>query len=153
MFGTRGQDDDGIVSLVKETAEGLGRLLADHIKLARVEIVADAKAYGRHAGLMVVAAVFLLLGYAFAWLAAALALGRLVGLPLAALIVGGAHLLAGLVALVVVRDRLRKTRVMDGTVAEVTRSVATLRAPGRAAGVNGDTDGDSDAMTGGGAAP
>src|SRR4029078_7092278 len=82
MFGTRPEhESDGIMSLVKETADGLGRLIADHIKLARVEMVADAKEYGRHVGLLTVAGIFVAIGYVFAWIAAALGLARWGGAP------------------------------------------------------------------------
>ena len=43
-------DGDGIITLVKETASGFGQLVADHIRLARVEMTADAKSYARDIG-------------------------------------------------------------------------------------------------------
>jgi hypothetical protein len=131
MFGARTNGDggsDGLISLVQETAEGFGELIADHIKLARVEIVADAREYGRNLGFIGLGAILLIVGYAFAWLAAALVLGRFLGLPGALLLVGAAHLLAGVVGIAVARRKLRGVRVMDDTVAEVGRSVATIAA-------------------------
>jgi hypothetical protein len=131
MFGARTNGDggsDGIISLVQETAEGFGQLIADHIKLARVEMVADAKEYGRHLGFLGLGAILLLVGYAFAWLAAVLVLGRHLSLPGAFLLVGGVHLLAGAAGIAVARTKLRGVRVMDDTVAEVGRSVATIAA-------------------------
>jgi hypothetical protein len=121
-------EGDGLFELVRETADGLGRLIADHIKLARVEIVADARAYGRRAGLLAVAAAFLVVGYLFVWLAAALGLALLIGEPLAFLAVAGLHLIGGAIGLMVVTRKLRQARVMDGTVSEVERSISTLRA-------------------------
>src|SRR6185503_2179061 len=41
------EESDGIIALVKETADGFGHLIAEHVKLARLELVADAKASGR----------------------------------------------------------------------------------------------------------
>jgi hypothetical protein len=127
--GGYAQDDGGgIISLVRETAEGLGRLIADHIKLARVEMVADAKTYTRHAALLGVALVVLLVGYVFCWLAAGLALARLIGLPLAMLAVGVLHAVVGAVVLSAARRRMAKTHVLDDTVNEASRTVATLSA-------------------------
>lgn len=129
MSGGYGQEDGGgIISLVRETAEGLGRLIADHIKLARVEMVADAKAYARSGGLLAVAALVLVIGYVFAWLAAGLALARVIGAPLAMLAVAAVHLVGGGVALSVALRRMKKTRVLDDTVHEATRTVATITA-------------------------
>ena len=130
MFGPRSEHEgDGIMSLVKETADGLGRLIADHIKLARVEMVADAKEYGRHVGLLTVAGVFVAIGYVFGWIAAALGLARWVGAPLAFLIVAVLHIAGGAIGLGAVARRLKTTpRPLDDTVSEVNRSVATLAA-------------------------
>jgi hypothetical protein len=132
MLGARdrgSEDSDGIISLVKETADGLGRLIGDHVKLARVELVADAKSYARGGGLLVGAAMILLLGYAMAWIAGALALARVIGAPLAFGAVALLHLVAGGVALAAAARRIRRTHLMDDTAAEVSRSVGALAAP------------------------
>jgi hypothetical protein len=130
MLGARPEHEgDGIMSLVRETADGLGRLIADHIKLARVEMVADAKEYGRHVGLLTVAGIFVAIGYVFAWIAAALGLARWVGAPLAFVIVAVLHLAGGAIGLGAVARRLKaRSRPLDDTVSEVSRSVATLAA-------------------------
>ena len=60
-------------------------------------------------------------------------LGRFLGLPGALLIVGAAHLLAGVAGIAVARTKLRGVRVMNDTVAEVGRSVATIAAEARVA--------------------
>jgi hypothetical protein len=120
------EQNDGLIALVKETADGLGRLIADHINLARLEIVADAKTYSRRVGLMTLAGVFVALGYLFAALALALALGRLMGSPLAFLAVGAVHLIGGILGVSTVLRRLKNTRILDETASEVGRTVATL---------------------------
>jgi len=53
------EDSDGIISLVRETADGLGKLIADHVKLARVELVSDARFYARDLAVMAVAGLVL----------------------------------------------------------------------------------------------
>jgi hypothetical protein len=128
MAMPRANDEgESFITLVRETADGLGRLIADHIKLARVEVAADAKEYGRRVGFLAAAGAIIGLGYLFAWIAIALALARVAGAPLAFLAVGGLHLIAGLVVLSVVSRRLKSARVMGETVSEVGRTVTALR--------------------------
>jgi hypothetical protein len=122
------EDSDGIISLVRETADGLGKLIADHVKLARVELVSDARFYARDLAVLVVAAVVLLLGYALAWLAAAMAVGRAIGnTPLAFAGVAVLHLIAGVVGMVIAAKRMRRVRLMHDTAEEVSRSMSALR--------------------------
>lgn len=129
MATPRVQDEsEGFIALVRETADGLGRLFADHLKLARVEMVADAKAYSRRVGSMAVAVAVMVVGYLFGCLAGALALARIIGAPLAFLVIGSAHLVLGLIGLWLLARKLRKPVVLDDTVSQVGRSVATLRA-------------------------
>jgi hypothetical protein len=133
MFGpkdsTNGDNErDGIITLVKETADGLGRLIADHIKLARTEIVADARSYGRDVGLLLAAVFGLGLGYALGCVAGALALAPLIGGPLAFAAVAGLNVVLGAVGAAAGVRALRRTRPMAGTMAEVSRSVTALSA-------------------------
>jgi len=127
-------EGDSFIALLRETADGLGRLVAEHIRLARVEMVADAKDYSRRVGLMAAAGGVILIGYFFAWIATALALGRVIGAPLAFLLVGGLHIGGGAAIMVALARRQREARVMDQTVSEVGRTVTALRG-----GVNGGT--------------
>lgn len=119
---------DGIVSLVKETADGLSRLVADHIRLARTEMIADARRYARGLGVTALAAGLLGLGYALGCVAGALALGTVIGNPLAFCAVAGFHLLVGAIVLVSGMRQLRAERPMDNTAAEVSRTVTMLTA-------------------------
>lgn len=128
------EGNDGIIGLVRETADGLGELIADHIKLARTEIVAEAKTFGRQATVLLVAGLVLAIGYALACVAAALALAPWLGAPLAFVCVGALHGLAGAIAVATAVRRIRRTRLLGETVAEVGRSVKALapEADGRA---------------------
>lgn len=74
------EEREGIVGLIRETVDGLRDLIADHIKLARLELVADAKTYGRSVAVLVVAGLVLAIGYIFGLVAAALGLAR-IGAP------------------------------------------------------------------------
>jgi hypothetical protein len=132
---------DGIIGLVRETADGLGRLIADHIKLARLEIVADAKSYARETTVLLVGVVVALIGYGFAWVAAALGLSRLIGAPLAFAFVAVLHLVAGGIALAVASRRMKRKRLMQETASEVNRSVNALSRSPQVANGNGASSG------------
>jgi hypothetical protein len=120
---------DGIVSRLKETADGLGQLVADHVKLARVELIAEARSYGRGLSALAVGVLLLVVGYVFAWTAAALALSRVVGAPLAFVIVAGPHLIAGIVGCVSAVGKLQQTEILPESGVEAARSVNALIKP------------------------
>jgi len=123
------EEREGIVGLIRETVDGLRDLIADHIKLARVEMVADAKTYGRSITMLAVAGVVLAIGYIFGLLAAALALGRVWGAPLAFLAVAALHLIVGGVAMASSLSRMRRTHPMHDTVVEAKDSLTALARP------------------------
>jgi uncharacterized membrane protein YqjE len=123
------ENGDGIVSRLKETADGLGQLVADHVKLARIELVAEARSYGQGLAVLAVAVILLVLGYGFAWLAAALALSRVVGAPLAFIIVAAPHLIAGILGCISAVAKLRQTEILPESGIEATRSVNALVKP------------------------
>src|SRR5262249_38158325 len=117
------RERDGLIALVKDTADGLGRLIADHIKLARTEIVADAKSYARDTAVLGACVFVLAVGYAFAWIAAALALRRVIGAPLAFAAVAALHLILGAVGVAAAARAMRRTPPLLGTRTEVGPSV------------------------------
>ena len=130
MHGARKKDDgdgDGIISLVRETADGLGHLISDHIKLARLELVSDAKSYGRQSALLLVMGALLILGYALAAVGLALVLSQWWGAITGFFAVAGLHVVVGGIGLAVAISRMRRTHLMDETLSEVSRSVSTLR--------------------------
>ncbi len=120
---------EGVVGLLRETADGLGQLIADHIKLARLELTADARSYGQGVATLVIAGAVLTLGYAFAWLAIALALARLWGAPIAFAAVAVLHLLAGAIAVSSAIRRMKRTRLMRESANAASRSVDALTRP------------------------
>jgi len=122
------QESDGIIALVRETADGLGQLIADHVKLARVELASDARFYVRDLTVLVIAGLVLFLGYAIACVAAGLALGRAMhNTPLAFGAVAALHLIAGAIGVVLAAKRAKRVRLMHDTAEEVSRSVSALR--------------------------
>ncbi|HVV17091.1 MAG TPA: phage holin family protein [Polyangia bacterium] len=130
MSRQAGQDaPDGVVGLLRETADGLGQLIADHIKLARLELAADARSYGQSVATLLVAGFVLALGYAFAWLAIGLAMSRVCGAPISFGGIAALHLIAGAVAVSAAIKRMKKTRLMRESAAEASRSVSALTRP------------------------
>jgi hypothetical protein len=120
---------EGIVDLVRETVDGLRTLITDHIKLARVELATDLKTYGRSVAALAGAGGVVAVGYVFAWIAAALGLGRLIGAPLAFVAVAALHLVAGALAITWAIGKVRRTRLMNDTVVETKTTVRALRHP------------------------
>jgi hypothetical protein len=122
------ENGDGIIALIKETADGIGHLIADHIKLARLELVADVKANARHVAVVALIVPFAFLGYALACVGLAVVLSSWLGLAGALFLVGGVHLIGGAIAVGVALGNLRRINLMRDTANEVNRSVATLAA-------------------------
>jgi len=127
---TVGSDDaTALGTVLKETADSLGVLIADHVKLARVELEADVRIYAGALGVSLVAGVLLLFGYAFAWSALALALGRIWGAPVAFAVVAAFHLLVGALSLGAVSRKVQQSKLLRESIVEARRSVRALTHP------------------------
>jgi uncharacterized membrane protein YqjE len=126
---TESEEREGIVGLIRETVDGLRDLIADHIKLARLELVADAKTYGRSIAVLVVAGLVLAIGYIFGLIAGALALARIWGTPLAFAAVAALHLVVGGIAVIWAVGKMKRTRPMHDTVTEAKGSISALARP------------------------
>ena len=111
---------------MKETASGLGQLVGDHIRLARIEMTADAKTYVRDVGTLLVGAFILAAGYGLACIAAGLGLARIIGAPLAFACIAVLHLLVGGIALALMVRKMKQVHLMQETKHEVTRSMTAL---------------------------
>src|SRR5262245_34179250 len=103
----RGDHEGSLIALVRETAGGFGQLVADHIRLARMGMTADAKTYVLGAGMLLIAGFILPVGYGMACIAAGMALSRIVGGPVAFVCLAVIHLIAGAIALAVVGRRMK----------------------------------------------
>jgi uncharacterized membrane protein YqjE len=120
------RDGDGIIALVRETASGFGQLVADHIKLARLEMTADAKSYFRDGAALLIGAFIVATGYGLACIAAGIGLSRLMGGALAFAALAALHLIVGAIALAMIVRRMKNVELMQGTKEEVGRSVDAL---------------------------
>lgn len=123
------EEREGIVGLVRETLDGLRTLIADHIKLARIELETDLKTYAGSIAVLAVAGLVVAIGYVFGWIAIALCLARAWGLPAAFGAVAGFNLVVGAIAMAIAAGKMKRTRLMHGTAAEARTSVMALRHP------------------------
>jgi hypothetical protein len=128
------EESDGIIALVKETADGFGHLIAEHVKLARLELVADAKASGRKIAVIALIVPILFIGYGLACVGLANLLSPSLGTPGAFFAVGGGHVLLGAVAIAIAARRLGQVQPLRETVHEVGRSVEAIAAVGASNG-------------------
>lgn len=115
----------GVAALVRDVVDGLGGLVGGHLKLARAELAADARGYGRLAVRVSIAASLLLLGYGLLCVAAALALTRAVSPPVAFLVIGGVHVVAAAVGLRVFLTRTARPP-LGATLSELNQTVTAL---------------------------
>ena len=123
-------DDTGTggrtLQLLRDTADGLGQLVVQHVKLARLELSAEVRALGARMAGLVVLAVLMVLGYALAvvGLAVLIAGERRLAVPLLA--IGGVHLVgAALGALLV--SRAQRKNLLNTTKTELDQSANALR--------------------------
>jgi hypothetical protein len=117
---------DGVIGLARETADALGRLTVEHLRLARLEMKSDLRMMGRQAGRMAVMIALAVVGYGLAMAGLALVLGgnAATGGPL--LIVGLAHLVTSGVVIAVAIVRLRRVRLMNATAEEMSHTLTTV---------------------------
>jgi hypothetical protein len=128
------EESDGIIALIKETADGFGRLIAEHIKLARLELVADVKSQGRKIVIVALIVPVVFIGYALACVGLATLLAPALGTPGAFFLVGGPHLLLGVGGIAIAVGRLRSAQPLRETAHEVSRSVEAIAAVGASNG-------------------
>jgi hypothetical protein len=118
----------GVTDLVRETAAGLGHLVGQHLLVARLEIVAEARAMSRRFLLIAVLAALIAVGYVLAMAGLALAIGGRAGVGLPLVIVGVVHVAGAGAVLFVGSGRARGSHLMGHTTAAVSGSLAALTA-------------------------
>ena len=118
----------GVATLVKETVDGLGHLVAEHLRLSRLELLGDLSALSHHVAFVVAASAVATVGYFFLWLGVLAVLAPRIGLASAALLIGGGHLAGGAVGLKLALGRLRRARALDATIEAVEKTVSGLSA-------------------------
>lgn len=112
---------------VRELVDAFSELVAQHVRLARMELAQDARFLGVRVGLIAAFAPLILVGYAFLCIALALTLRRVMVDELAFLLVGVLNLLIGGVGIAVVGRQLSERQVMSATIVELESSSAMVR--------------------------
>jgi hypothetical protein len=123
----RGNDRaEGVIGLARETADALGQLTVQHLRLARLEIKADLRAMALQAGLIALLTAIGVVGYGLVMAGVAFIIGGNAagGVPL--IVIGVAHVAAAGIGIVIARIRLRRVRLMNTTAGEVNLSLAPL---------------------------
>ena len=117
---------DGVIGLARETADALGQLTVQHLRLARLEIKADLRTMGLQAGLIAVLVALAIVGYGLTMAGLAVILGGGWAGGIHLLIIGICHVAAAGLGIVIVLLRLRRLRLMNATADEVNRSLEPL---------------------------
>ena len=120
--------DDGLGARLSDTIDGLGHLMAEHVKRSKLELLLAGRLLARQAVLAGLVASVLMVGYLLVCAAAAAALAPSIGVPYALVLVGGVHLAMGAYGLSVVRDRFDRGRLLEGSVNEVSESILAITA-------------------------
>jgi uncharacterized membrane protein YqjE len=132
-LATKQESDGRIAVLLTNMADGLGRLVSEHIALAKIELTEDARALARSLGQTVAFLLVILIGYAFLC-ASLVAFLVTQGMSAAAalLSVGGGNLLFGAIGAYLGLRRMSARPVMRETLEQLDRSAAAL-SPGASA--------------------
>lgn len=120
---------EGVVALVRETADALGRLTVEHLRLARLEMRSDLREMGRQAARLAVMTALAIVGYGLAMAGLALVLGDNPGTGVPLLIIGGAHVVTAGAAIAFAVVRLRRVRLMNATAEEMSQTLELGAAP------------------------
>jgi uncharacterized membrane protein YqjE len=125
---SRQTDSEGFVDLFRETADSMVRLLAGHLKLARLELMDSALASARLAGAAAFFAVLAAIGYTLMVLGIAAWLQPLLGWATALTLLGAVHLLGGGVGTLLALRRLGTLELLPHTTQRAAESVGALHA-------------------------
>jgi len=118
----------GLSAQLGSLADGLSRLVAQHLALAKLELAEDLKMLGKNAGLIAAFVPFVLIGYVFLCVALSAWVAQSLGWAAGFAIVGGAHLVLGGLGIAVAVSRIKGRAVLDASMAEIQRSASVLSA-------------------------
>lgn len=111
---------------MQRIVDGFGTLVREHLNLARLELMGDAKALGGDAAKVAIFAPFLLVGYVLVCVALGVFVGQALGMGWGFLIVGGVNLLVGGIGVGRALSQLKTRQVLPETVEELRSSAALL---------------------------
>ena len=124
-------EGDSLTAHVKETVDGLGHLVAEHVRLSKLELLGNLELVIRRTARVAVAVGCAFVGYLFMGAGIVAVLGPTMGVASAAFLVGGLHLAGGALGLALALAKLARTPVMSGSVLEVHKTVSELSAASR----------------------
>lgn len=111
---------------VRELVDAFSELVAQHVRLAKLELADDARFVGARVGLIAAFAPLILVGYGFLCGGLALALGAVMPLPWAFVLVGALNLLAGSAGIAVAGRQLSARKVLVQTTQELESTRLSL---------------------------
>src|SRR6478672_445851 len=116
--GKESAPQNGIPALITKLADGLGKLVTEHITLARLELAEDARNVGGNLARVAIFVPFVLVGYAFICGAIAVLLARWLTLGGSLALIGLLNAGAGAWGLSRAASRLKASRMMDDSMKE-----------------------------------
>lgn len=112
---------------LRELVDAFSELVAQHVRLARLELSQDARFIGVRVGLIAGLAPLIFVGWGFLCVALALLLRRAMPVDLAFLLVGLFNLLLGGAGIYFVARQLSGRRVLDASMSELESTTALMR--------------------------
>lgn len=125
--------EQGIAAQVARIADGLSRLVSEHLTLLRLELAEDAKAVGVSIGTIAALAPFVLVGYALLCAALAWAVSPWVGVAGGLAIVGAVNVVGGIGGILHAVNKLRTRQVLGTSRRELSQSAHVFSSQGGAA--------------------
>jgi uncharacterized membrane protein YqjE len=117
--------------LLRETADGLGGLIIQHLKLAQLELTAELRAMGSRAALLGVYVVLMVVGYMLTMTGVALLVGGHGRVGWSFVGLGLLHVVGTAIGMWVAFRHGGHRRLFENTADELNQSATTLIAAGR----------------------
>ncbi len=115
-----------MTALLGRLTDGFSKLVTQHLTLARVELMEDARVMGSNVARIAAFVPFVLVGYMFLCAALSAFLARWIGWDGSLALVGTVNLVVGGVGIARAASRLSSHQVMNDSAAELNRSVTAL---------------------------
>ena len=114
-------------ALLENIVDGFGRLVSEHVALAKLELAKDATVLARQLGKLAIVLPFIAVGYAFICAAAVAVMVNWMSLPVALALIGAANLGIGSATAYGAWKQLKRPPVMEDTLDELGRSLSVFK--------------------------
>ncbi|MEP6652996.1 MAG: phage holin family protein [Myxococcales bacterium] len=121
-----------VADLLRETADGMGQLVIQHVKLAQLELTAELRAMGSRAALIAIYVVLMVVGYMLTMTGVALLVGAQTRLGWCFLGLGLLHVVGTAFGMLLAFRNRPHPRLMQNSTDELNQSATALIAAGRA---------------------